>query len=112
MTNLPSKIYNERFFSKIKRFFINIFRKNKNKNEVELKKIVTTENTSKINEDFKESLQSEITRQEKIEQIISYIDNNENSIYSLSNEKLKELSKMYDEQIKKIDMQIMQLKFN
>ena len=61
---------------------------------------------------FKEDLRKDIIEREKKTKILSYIDNDVNRVYSLSNEKLKELIKIYDEEIKNVDMQIKQLKYN
>ena len=113
MKNLPSKISNESIFTKIKRFFINLFKTNdSNKKELEKEEIIEPKNQQKAKDSFKEEIQSDIKKQEKRERILSYIDNDEKSIYNLSNERLKELIKIYDEEISKVDMQIKLLKYN
>ena len=113
MSNLPAKINRESIFLKIKHFFINLFLKNNNqKNELDSERILEKKEQRENNEVFIELLQSDIKKQQKREKIITYIENDEKSIYKLSNERLKELIKMYDEEINNVDMQIKQLKYN
>ena len=113
MSNLPAKINRESIFFKIKHFFINLFLKNNNqKNELNSERIIEKKKQQEKKEGFIEKLQSDIKKQEKREKIITYIENDEKNIYKLSNERLKELIKMYDEEINNVDMQIKQLKYN
>lgn len=114
MDNLPMKVKKDSIFTKIKSFFKNLFSKNnyeeKEKKIIEREQEITEKNVKK--DSFKEDLRKDIIEREKKTKILSYIDNDVNSVYSLSNEKLKELIKIYDEEIKNVDMQIKQLKYN
>lgn len=114
MDNLPMKVKKDSIFTKIKSFLKNLF----SKNNYEEKENVIIERGQEItkknikNDSFKEDLRKDIIEKEKKTKILSYVDNDVNSIYGLSNEKLKELIKIYDEEIKNVDMQIKQLKYN
>ncbi|MBR0491503.1 MAG: hypothetical protein IJJ82_05625 [Clostridia bacterium] len=113
MSNLPVKINRDSIFYKIKLFISNLFFKNKNqKNELNSEIIIEKKKQQDNTEVFIEQLQSDIKKQQKRERIITYIENDEKSIYKLSNERLKELIKMYDEEINNVDMKIRQLKYN
>lgn len=108
------KVKKDSIFTKIKSFFKNLFSKNnyeeKEKEIIEREQEITEKNVKK--DSFKEDLRKDIIEREKKTKILSYIDNDVNRVYSLSNEKLKELIKIYDEEIKNVDMQIKQLKYN
>ena len=113
MSNLPVKINRDSIFYKIKLFISKLFFKNKNqKNELNSEIIIEKKKQQDNKEVFIEQLQSDIKKQQKRKRIITYIENDEKSIYKLSKERLKELIKMYDEEINNVDMQIKQLKYN
>lgn len=102
----------ESIFQKIKFFLKKIFKKDciKNNNTIVKNEISvnTIDNHSK--KDFITELQKDIKSLENRKKIISYIENNENCIYNLTNEKLEKLIELYDKSIADIDIQINQLK--
>jgi len=105
---LPIK-YEDVFFSKIKKFFCNVFKKKSvtmeqfevikqdkieiNTNESDFDKMKVASNRVRIKED-----------------ILILVEKNPALIENLSLDKLKELDKMYDEIIEKNDRKIKQLK--
>ena len=112
MSNLPVNVEKASIFTKIKNWFKKVFKKRDEEKVIPQEITTKTFNDSNNKEVFKEELQSAIKQQEKRKKILDYIENDENSIYNLSNEKLKELIKIYDDEIQNVDTQIKQLKYD
>lgn len=107
-SKLPVK-YENNFFSKFKKFFINIFNKNSSVIESnEVIKEVTPQVVTKENEFSKMKMASNKVKLK--EDILTMIEKNPQLLETLSIDKLKELDRMYDEIIEKNDRKIKQLK--
>ena len=107
-SKLPIK-YKDGFFSKIKMFFSNIFKKNTIINEpIEEIKENKVEISSKENEFDKMKVASSKVKIK--DDILTLIDNNPELINTLSIDELRELDSMHDEIIKENDRKINKLK--
>lgn len=107
MEDLPMK-KKEGFFSKIKKFWKSLFsKKTSNDNFIEETK---EEHVKETVPSFKQTIQEDVNNIENKTNIIEEIEKNPDLIYSLSKEKLKELIKLYDEEIAKVDKEIQELK--
>ena len=111
MEELPMK-KGEGFFTKIKNFFRSLFsKKTETLEKTEDKNIENVEkNDEEIKPSFKETIQEDVQEVENRTSIIDEIEKNPDIIHTLSNEKLKELIKLYDEEIAKVDKEIQELK--
>ena len=105
---LPIK-YEDGFFSKIKKFFSNIFKKNSVATQ-ELEVIKENKIEINTNESDFDKMKVASNRVRIKEDILSLVEKNPALIENLSLDKLKELDKMYDEIIEKNDRKIKQLK--
>lgn len=92
--NLPKK-YEESFWYRIKRFFSNIFSRNKI-NESKSEMVVKTKTIAQNNIDEFAKMKAESRKVKLKEEIIEMIDKNPKLIDTLSATKLKELNNMYD----------------
>lgn len=100
----------DNIFIKIKDFFIRIFKSKKERNINE----ITTEKNQGKNKDFLQNLSSqtnteEVEKQNKIIEIVNIIEQDSKLLNNLSTEKLKVISKYYDNKIKELDKRIVQL---
>ncbi|MBQ2890932.1 MAG: hypothetical protein IJE44_04740 [Clostridia bacterium] len=105
---LPEK-YGNSFFSKIKRFFANIFKKN---NAIIEKKVDSKkENVElKSKENEFEKMKKSSNKVEIKEDILSLIEKKPDLIDTLPLERLKELDNMYDEIIEENERKIKNLR--
>jgi len=106
--NLPEK-YENSFFTKIKRFFANIFRKNNKvleQNEIKKEQKTELNKTENKFQDMKKlSKKAELKKE-----ILDMIEKQPDLIESLSIEKLKELNCMYDAIIEENERKIKKIK--
>lgn len=105
---LPIK-YEDGFFSKIRKFFSNVFKK-KSVTTEQLEVIKEKEVEINTNESDFAKMKVASNRVRIKEDILTLVEKNPELIENLSIEKLKELDKMYDEIIEKNDRKIKQLK--
>lgn len=107
--NLPKK-YNEGIFYKIRNFFLKIFGKRTsivNENVVN-SEIVKQE--QEINKNSIDVMKEENTKNREKEHVLNQIERNLELIDDWPIEKLLKLEKIYDEKIKKYDVEIARLK--
>ena len=107
--NLPKK-YNEGIFYKIRNFFLKIFGKRTsivNENVVN-SEIVKQE--QEINKNSIDVMREENTKNREKEHVLNQIERNLELIDDWPIEKLLKLEKIYDEKIKKYDVEIARLK--
>lgn len=131
--NLPDKVRNN-FLHKFKNFFANLFRKEEKKNDggdnTEIHPSMTSidekqeqfvtedtkskdnvvENTLDISDIPFAEYRKEMNDKKAKEDIIKLIDKNPNVLYQLSNERIEQLILLYEEEINKLDIQIIQKK--
>lgn len=108
--NQLSVTQKDNIFIKIKDFFSKIFKSKKDKNIKE----ITTEKIQKQDKNFLQNLNSqtnteELDKQNKIIEIVNIIEQDSKLLNNLSAEKLKVISKYYDNKIKELDKRIGQL---
>ena len=108
MNKLPVTT-NNNWFNKIKLFFKNLFIKKDSKNIENNKEV--EKNLSMMTKDVKiessiEEHQNKIKIENAKKDILALIDKDSSLIYNLSIEKLSELSKMYGEDIEKLESRI------
>jgi len=104
---LPEK-YENGFLHRVKRFFSNIFSRNKVVNEK--KEIIKEEKMEHKNEEnYFLKMKEESKKIELKEDIISILNNKPELINTLSIERLKELNNMYDEMIRDLEREIKKL---
>ena len=114
MGELPMK-KSEGFFAKIKKFFYSLFSKKTETSEiVEKNENKSTDNVDKNDENnkadnepsFRETIHEDVQIIENKTRIIDEIEENPDIIMTLSKEQLKDLIKLYDEEIAKINKEI------
>ena len=108
--NQLSVTQKDNIFIKIKDFFSKIFKSKKDKNIKE----ITTEKIQKQDKNFLQNLNSqtnteELDKQNKIIEIVNIIEQDSKLLNNVSAEKLKVISKYYDNKIKELDKRIGQL---
>ena len=108
--NQLSVTQKDNIFIKIKDFFSKIFKSKKDKNIKE----ITTEKIQKQDKNILQNLNSqtnteELDKQNKIIEIVNIIEQDSKLLNNLSAEKLKVISKYYDNKIKELDKRIGQL---
>ena len=101
MDNLPIET-KENIFTRMKNFFKNIFKKDKKVVEVIEETKENNYNDEILNSYKKEinKLREDVRKTENINYIIERVDKDPSIIHSLPNERLIQLSKLYDEKIK------------
>lgn len=102
--NLPQK-YNEGIFSKIRNFFLKLFKKKSN--IVDNQPIIQPK---EINKNPISMLRKENENNKEKEQLLNQIEENTELINSWSIERLLKLEKIYDEKITKYDNEIAKIK--
>ncbi len=111
--NLP-QVYKNSFFDKVKRFFVNLFAKKEEKQNVEEKVEICKE--KKGSNDFKKGLSmSAVTsanhhREEIKSSIIDTVEEKPELLQTMSIDNLKKLIILYEELIKENDKKIKMLK--